>query len=237
MSKTDLSTFIETLPPESVRVRVKVGPPRALKKAGDVDLNAESGERRDIEEILSEIEDIAENAGHGEYGGETLAVEALDEKGRVKRTWQDTGKTVRSGDETATRNDLERLLDAFLVMSRINGRALRDVSTAFGVALGGMLAAQDDSLAARRESVDKEAANLLLQRGLTDLVEGKDEDIKDRALGVLEGMARKMAGAPAAPSREEVRDLLKKNPALVKEWASDPDIAAAFGAAFGERKH
>lgn len=231
-TERDIEAWIEGLPAGVGRIRVRVGPPRGLRKVAEVELD-DDGTRRGADELAREVEAALDDAGFPDDGAESYCLDALNDRGVGVRTLTETqGGARRSSPRELPGNesDVGRLLTAFIEKDRIMGRALRDLSIGYAHLLQRTREGVDDVAAERAARLDAEAAAELMAHG-AELAEVNGEaSLKERGISALESLLDKVAG-PRRFTAAELRELVKAHPELVRELASDPEVAATIAAA------
>lgn len=234
-----LDDFLSKLPKTVRKLRVKKGPTsRNLRTVGPVEFPGDvETDERDLDVVVEEIEGALEAAGF-DPDDETFGLDALDEKGKKVRSWQDSDADM-GRDRAArgkNRTDLEALLDAFIEKDRVMNRMLANVTGAFREERQYANAAREEILEERSARSEMEAMNALLADQVERGVEGAEESAKTRGIEALENLVGTIKDRRAGKvSPEDAKDILKKNPTILDDLFDDPEMQGKFAAALARR--
>lgn len=228
MPSTDLQTWLGKLPASVRTLRVKKGAtPRTLKKVGEVSFPGETEpEERDLDAIVEEISETLEAANYDELE-ETVGLDALDEKGKAVRTWQNSDAAADLGRDRAPRraasSDFQALTDLVVETQRSLIRVNANLTGVLRAEREYAWEMRNQAAQAEAERQEAELAAAMLERELESQAEAGEDNVRARGVGALERLAERLAGA-AKPNGAALKKAFKEKPDAFDDLLEDPEV-------------
>jgi len=233
-----LEEFLTALPKTCRTLRVKCGPTsRNLRAKGKVDFPGDvDPDERDLDEVAGEVEAALNAAGFDPDEG-TYGIDALDDKGKKLRTWQDSESDVTPHKgRTKGRGDLEVLVDGLNDMGRSLMRVVAHLTGTLREERQYANSMRDEAVAQSEARHDAESLNAMLADQVERGVEGAEESAKMRGIAALETLVDKVGTRGAGKvTPKQAKDILRENPDILESLFDDEEIQKKFMEAVARR--
>lgn len=245
--KNTIGTWVESLPPSVAMVRVRLGHGNTLQTVQNIAINDRgySDSNSEFAAIyvdagLPLIDAIAESLVENGYGGHEgkkarLHAHRADGKQLKTKTLTAEGAKAHQAQDVA----MLRLVDGLMESNAEIRRVITVLSDTLSHSHERLREAQDDTIESRAEALNSQFDAMALDLLLDDTGEETEGNLmKESAALVLQNVVGMFTGESPmnGPSKEDVMSWVQ-NEDFVNDVMSDPDIQAAFFAAYQKQQN